>query len=280
MIIIRRSLPAEGREGHADSANRSPILSAALEFAARGIPVFPCQPDGKAPATTHGFKDATTDLQQIKRWWTDEPAANLAMPTGAATWNVLDVDVRGNGDGRVALHHLGDSDVLPTNAGVVTTPSGGCHIYFQGTDEPSRRLSDHFLDWKAEGGYVLLPPSRVGGREYTWLIEQKPESFPLSWDEVTEVLGGPPTQQCDLSRGTPIAYRSSRRLEPLVRHILGSGVGQRNSRFFWAACRALEDGYRDLSPLISAGLSVGLTVPELRSSTRSAYRAVGIEVDS
>jgi len=43
------------------------LLEAALGYARRGWPVFPCKPD-KAPYTPHGFKDATTDPAAIRQW--------------------------------------------------------------------------------------------------------------------------------------------------------------------------------------------------------------------
>jgi hypothetical protein len=43
------------------------LLQAALEYAHRGWPVFPCD-KGKRPLTKHGFKDATTDENQIRAW--------------------------------------------------------------------------------------------------------------------------------------------------------------------------------------------------------------------
>src|SRR5207248_2501158 len=39
-------------------------LRQALAYARRGWPVFPCLPGQKIPATTHGYKNATTDEQQ------------------------------------------------------------------------------------------------------------------------------------------------------------------------------------------------------------------------
>jgi Bifunctional DNA primase/polymerase, N-terminal len=54
-------------------SNTSPELDAALRYANRGIPVFPCSPLDKKPLTPHGFKDATTDEAQIRAWWTQWP---------------------------------------------------------------------------------------------------------------------------------------------------------------------------------------------------------------
>ena len=58
-------------------------LRQALAYARRGWPVFPCLPGQKIPATRHGFRDATTDEQQITDWFGRGASRNLAIATGA-----------------------------------------------------------------------------------------------------------------------------------------------------------------------------------------------------
>ncbi len=47
------------------------------------LAVFPCLPGEKIPATAHGFRDATTDEQQITEWFGRGYTWNLAIATGA-----------------------------------------------------------------------------------------------------------------------------------------------------------------------------------------------------
>src|SRR5215831_55449 len=92
----------------------NPLLDAALSYAARGWHVFPCHTPtnngcscrkdcgkntGKHPRTAHGLKYATTDRATIQRWWTQFPAANIGIVTGAASGLVvLDEDTYQDGD--------------------------------------------------------------------------------------------------------------------------------------------------------------------------------------
>ncbi len=61
----------------------------------------------------------------------------------------------------------------------------------------------------------------------------------------------------------------------LVRHVLRLREGERNTWFFWAVCRATEEGNEELEPLIQAGLTIGLTRLEMEKSISSAIRTVG-----
>jgi len=105
-----------------------PMLAAALNYARRGLPVFPVKPD-KKPFTKHGFKDASTDADQISIWWHDHPNALIGIPTGKATdLLVIDVDRHAH-DGFATLKTL---DFRLDGCPQVITPGGGTHFYFRG----------------------------------------------------------------------------------------------------------------------------------------------------
>jgi len=88
------------------------MLATALAYAVRGWSVFPlhtvdpggpcscssgkpCENPGKHPMTLHGHKDATRDPEEINRWWTAYPTANIGIPTGSISgFDVLDIDIR------------------------------------------------------------------------------------------------------------------------------------------------------------------------------------------
>ena len=185
-------------------AGRSTRLEAALALADALTPVFPCVPGDKTPLTSHGFYDATTDQDQISRWWERWPDANIAMPTGqrpgAITYDVLDVDVRPTGSGFPALRLLSDLGVLRGAVAVRATPSGGRHVLFHSTDQRSARIPEYFLDFKAVGGYVLVPPSATPDGQYR-LLETASTGSTLDFDEVRRILRHQPPRRAG-SRST------------------------------------------------------------------------------
>jgi hypothetical protein len=95
------------------------LVEAAVAYAGRGFPVFPCK--GKVPLTARGFQDASTGPEDVLTWWTRWPTANIGMPTGDASGIVvLDVDVQHGGAGTLAeLERRAYSEPPPTS------PSGG-----------------------------------------------------------------------------------------------------------------------------------------------------------
>jgi hypothetical protein len=147
-------------------------LDAALGYALRGLPVFPCRWDGparKKPFTSNGFYDASTDPDRICLWFGQKwPEALIGAPTGAATgFIVLDIDIKEDlANGWDSLEDLGHS-ILPDSP-VVHTASGGCHWYFAHPERElkcSTGLLGPGLDVRATGGYVIMPSPNSG---YEW----------------------------------------------------------------------------------------------------------------
>jgi hypothetical protein len=145
---------------------------AALAYARRGIPVFPCLPGGKTPLTRRGFFDASAEADAVEAWWKTRPHANIGMPTGDACgfW-VLDVDVKNpDASGVDSLNKLvSQYGTLPETL-TALTPSGGWHYCFYSDTMPASRGGLRpGLDIRGRGGYIVIAPSVVGGKKYRWL---------------------------------------------------------------------------------------------------------------
>lgn len=136
-------------------------FAAALGYAARGWPVFPCRRD-KRPLVRNGFRDATAELAQIEDWWRRWPQALVGGPTGKRSGLVvLDIDVKHpRAWGFDTLAELGLA-LLPDTP-MAHTASGGLHVYFGCTErEIGNSVGKHGLgpglDVRGEGGYVIMP---------------------------------------------------------------------------------------------------------------------------
>lgn len=155
-------------EQEADEARlRGPdaLRQAALWYAQHGIAVFPLQPGSKVPrAGSSGFKDATTDLEQVRRWWAARPDANIGLPTGI-TFDVVDIDAPAGWRSWAQIDNpLGGAPVL----GKALTPSSGAHFYVPVTGRGNTAAIYPGIDYRGAGGYVVAPPSIVNDRRYTW----------------------------------------------------------------------------------------------------------------
>jgi hypothetical protein len=90
----------------------------------------------KRPVTRHGCSEASTDPRQIADWWSRNPARNVAIVAGAPGPDVLYIDVHQDGTGYPALcqcrvSQLKREGLVPDPLVVVSTPSGGLHLYFR-----------------------------------------------------------------------------------------------------------------------------------------------------
>ena len=141
-----------------------PLLTAALWYAEQDWAVFPCMPGEKKPFPgSHGLHDATTDPIQIQQWWNATPGANIGFRTGLH-FDVIDID--GDQGHQSFADMVADGD-CPLIAAVSLTPRG-MHLWRTATGRPNKAGMRAGVDYRGDGGYVIVPPSRTPAGIYTW----------------------------------------------------------------------------------------------------------------
>lgn len=268
----------------AEDASNAEVAAATV---AGGWPVFPCRPD-KAPATPHGFKDATTDLTRVTAWWDRHPDHLVAVPTDGLV--VLDLDVDPNRCTWSWWQALADDHRWPiTENLVVATPSGGVHVYFAAGDVRVRnsagRLAPH-VDVRAAGGYAIAPGTTLpDGRRYEVL--HLPDRLPTPPGWLVDMLTGPrpAPQPAPPSTIRPASRREGTRyglaaLDAEVGRVATAPVGARNDTLVRAAFRVgqLAAG-GELDPIYAAeqlelaAQRAGLDQSEIDATIRSGMAA-------
>jgi putative DNA primase/helicase len=163
------------------------MMAAALHYASRGWPVFPCHPATKRPLTpkgeggTGGLKLATTDDATIRAWWHQFPKAMIGVPTGTPIGAfVIDIDAGIDDTTGEVFEAAGIISNLEAKLGgklpvmwTCETPRGGRHLYFRlpaNVAVGNRASVVDRVDVRGTGGYVVAPPSRrPDGRVYRWV---------------------------------------------------------------------------------------------------------------
>ena len=244
---------------------------AAHRYADHGWPVFPTAPGQKIPATEHGYLDATTGHKQIESWWRSEPRSGVAVATGKPGPDVLDVDVHKDGTGFPAFNQLKREGLVPEPMAVIRTPSGGAHFYYQGTGhQRNGHIPDKHLDFRSTGGYVVSPPSQVGGRPYA-VVSKQPSAATFDWGKAKELLDPQPERQP--SRAPQRTADGPRDVSHLAAWVAAQPEGNRNAGLFWAANRAVEAGdTATLDGLARAARDAGLDAREADRTIRSAQQ--------
>lgn len=260
------------------AAQAGDLGNAAARLAVAGVPIFPCVPGGKQPLTQHGFHDSTTYPAQVHNWWRRTPDANIGMPTGADSGVVVvDVDVHGDSSGYAAFERARGKGLAEGWGWLVRTPSGGLHAYYRHgpTEQRSWQSPTAHIDFRGDGGYVVVPPSRIeneNGEQHSYEViavaQHQPQ--PLDSRELRAFLEPPRPRRAPASM-PPLGSRPDK----LAAWVASRPPGGRNTGLFWAACRMAEDGHgfdATLGLLGEAAQSAGLVEREAETTIRSAHR--------
>jgi hypothetical protein len=162
-------------------------------YAQFGFNVFPvCTPDGKGGCIQHRnckspgkvpvvhkwsfFRSARTTDFMWRVWLEKIPAANIALVAGAISGvDVLDVEAEG-----LVHPFVQQLPVTPTQR----SQRNGNHYFFRHVPGlKNRRWQDgevHLGDFKTEGGYTVLAPSRGAIGQYLWQPGRSPADVPLA----------------------------------------------------------------------------------------------------
>ena len=254
------------------------LRATALAFAKASIPVFPCAQEGKRPLTPAGFKDASSDADNVQAWWARWPGANIGMPTGSISGiDVVDVDISERYSGFETFDRVSAAGLVKGEFARVRTPSGGMHVYFPASvDRPQRcwQSASAHIDFRGEGGYVIVPPSLLVSDDkrasYRLATLSPAGAKPVDAVALRDFLDPRPLREA--SRPRALTGPDPRRLAQWVARL---PEGARNAGLFWAACRLTEAGFTPSSVtdvLGPAAESVGLSEWEITATIKSASR--------
>ncbi|MFJ8823741.1 bifunctional DNA primase/polymerase [Streptomyces sp. NPDC102467] len=272
-------------------------LAHALSAATRGLAVIPLSrtklpalpsPHRDDPPWTprchgecglpgHGVYDATTDPRRVRALFAAAPrATGYGIACGLPPHHLIgvDLDTKTGTDSSASLRELALRHLftIPDTV-VVATPSGGRHVWLSGPPDvvvpnSAGRLAPG-IDIRGAGGYLVGPGSRTEHGVYATVpgtAHLTPAPCPPA---LLRLLTPPPRPQRH-----PDPSRAGQHGLGLTQFVLGAHQGQRNTRLFWAACRAYESGLGDTltDALVDAAVRTGLTEREARSTIASAAR--------
>lgn len=147
-------------------------IQTATDYIQRGWSVFPLLPKSKAPACAGGFLSAIQNEDAIKTLWKGNDTFNIGIATGERSgFFVLDID---GPEGEETINAFQSQySNLPITLTSIT--GKGRHLLFKMPDVPLRnsvRKLGKGLDIRANGGYIVAPPSiHPSGAAYRWEID-------------------------------------------------------------------------------------------------------------
>jgi len=151
------------------------MLKAARYYKKLGFSVIPIAPGKKAPPIIEWeeYQHKLPTDEEITKWWTDTPKANIAIVTGKIS-NLFVVDLDRYKEGysqEDELKYFPETIYTPS----ALSPRGGEHLYFSCPDKEvsgGSGIGGIGIDVRCKGNYIVAPPSINGtGKPYIWNIK-------------------------------------------------------------------------------------------------------------
>lgn len=142
------------------------MLQWALFYVKQGLSIIPVS--GKTPLIKwKEFQERCASEEEIKKWWTEWPEADIGMVTGRITSRlVLDIDSE-------EAYQDCKKRGIPVTCEVKTKQGRQFHFQYPGLIETKTTLAGLLprVDTRGDGGYVKLPPSNFSDKSgrYEWV---------------------------------------------------------------------------------------------------------------
>ena len=181
-----------------------------------------CPSGGKHPLIKEWEKNSSTDPQKIKAWHRSWPKANWGIQTGSKETGgagvvVVDIDPRNGGE--ITWEDLRNEHPEPIETVTINTGGGGQHFYFLYPNSGSRITCRGALwpgvDIKADGGYVLIPPS-ITQAKYTFQLSPEDTELEELPGWIKEKFTAPPEPRV---QATPLQMDPETQAEKQARAI-------------------------------------------------------------
>lgn len=123
------------------------MLEYALQYIKRKASIIPVGDDKKPLIVWKEFQSRIATEEEVIKWWTDYPKANIGVVTGKIS-NLIVVDVEKGGD----ISPFPETDLVQTGG-------GGWHLYYSYVPFENKTRIFPLTDIRGDGGYVVAPPS-------------------------------------------------------------------------------------------------------------------------
>ena len=158
-------------------------LEYALKYHNMGWNVVPVRSDKKPLIKWKDFQQRQSTTEEINEWFTLWRDANIAVLTGSISKIVVvDIDSPKGLENLLVKVNKKDLETLRSQTG-----RGGTHLFYR----TSKQLPNAVgilpgVDFRAEGGYVVVPPSiHANGKTYKWINKVKILELP---DKIARLL--------------------------------------------------------------------------------------------
>lgn len=192
-----------------EEAEGGRLAEGAIWYASQGWKILPCygivggkctcnephsEPKdmGKHPKLPRWNTDASSDPEQVRIWWEEDPNANIGVYCKGSGFLVIDVDPRSGGPAAFEKFEELIDGALPPTVEAVTgsyningTIIRGRHLYYK--CDPDEQLLGNLNKAGLKGidikhnGYVLVNPSRhFSGECYEWVSGKAPYEIEMA----------------------------------------------------------------------------------------------------